>query len=79
MYRINLEQRLSEHSSKDINSALFKHSATTGHTISFDEPEIIAKDNVKVRLLIKETLKIQETRAYIHLNRNISSFELKLW
>ena len=74
-----LEQRIHEHSSRDSNSALFKHRDTTGHLINFEEPEIMAKDDNKIRLLIKETLKIQETRAYNHLNRNIGSFELKLW
>ena len=74
-----LEQRLHEHSTRDHNSALFKHSSLTGHSIDYEDAEIIAKDSIKVRLLIKETLKIQETRAYNHLNRNISSFELKLW
>ena len=64
-----------EHSARDANSALFKHSSVTGHSIGFENPEIIAKDNSKVRLLINETLKVQETAASNPLNRNIGSFE----
>ena len=67
-----------EHSARDANNALFKHSSVTGHSIGFENQEIIAKDNIKVRLLINETLKVQETAACNHLNRNIGSFELKL-
>ena len=74
-----LEQRLSEHSSGNCNSALFQHSAATGHSINFQVPEILAMDNTKIRILVKETLKIQETRAFNHLNRNTGSFELQLW
>ena len=73
-----LEQRISEHSS-DSKSALFKHRSTTGHSIDFKNPKIIAKDNMKVRLLIKESLMIQSTQTYKHLNKNIGPYELKLW
>jgi hypothetical protein len=41
-----LEQRPVEHS-KDGNSALFKYSSLTGHSINFNDPEIIIKDDVK--------------------------------
>ena len=74
-----LEQRLCEHSSGNTNSALFQHASTTGHKINFQLPEILAMDTTKIRVLIKESLKIQETRAFNHLNRNIGSFELQLW
>ena len=73
-----LEDRLSEHSSSE-NSALFRHSSDTGHKIDFDSPEILAKDSFKTRLLIIETLKIQEYHAVKSLNRNTGSYELKLW
>ena len=74
-----LEQRLSEHSSSTSNSALFQHASATGHRINFQVPEILASDSTKIRILVKETLRIQETRAFSHLNRNIGSFELQLW
>ena len=73
-----LEDRLAEHASSDA-SALFRHSAETGHVIGFDSPEILSMDTIKCRLLVKETLKIQELHAIRSLNRNIGSFELKLW
>ena len=73
-----LKDRLAEHSSSE-NSAIFKHSSDTGHVIDFDSPEILAKDRFKTRLLIKETLKIQEYHASKSLNRNTCSYELKLW
>ena len=73
-----LKDRLLEHSSSDA-SALYNHSASTKHVINFDSPEILAKDLLKSRLLIKERLKIQELHAYSSLNRNVGSYELKLW
>ena len=73
-----LKDRLSEHSSSD-TSALYTHSTSTGHNINFETPEILAMDAFKSRLLIKETLKIQELQAYRSLNRNVGSYELKLW
>ena len=73
-----LEDRLSEHASSDA-SALFRHTAETGHVIGYDVPEILAMDNIKSRLLVKETLKIHELHAIKSLNRNVGSFELKLW
>ena len=73
-----LQQRLKEHSSCE-NSALFKHSMDTGHTINFSNPEVIASDQIKIRLSIKESLKIKELAAYRSLNGNQGSFELKLW
>ena len=72
-----LEQRIHEHS--DPNSVLLKHGDTTGHLINFEKLEIMAKDDNKIRLLIKEPLKIQKTRAYNHLDKNIGSLELKLY
>ena len=73
-----LEQRVTEHT-KDSNSALFKHASSTGHNINFQDPDILDMDPLKLRLLVKETLSIQETRAFNSLNRNIGSFDLKLW
>ena len=73
-----LEDRLSEHSSSE-NSALYRHFSETGHKIDFDSPEILAKDTFRTRLLIKETLKIQEYHASRSLNRNTGSYELRLW
>ena len=73
-----LEQRLKEHSSCD-TSALFRHSLDTGHVIDFNNPEVVASDNNRIRLGIKETLKIKEHSAYRSLNGNQGSMELKLW
>ena len=57
-----VQQRLSEHSSSE-SSALYKHGAETGHSIDFGNPDILAADSFKTRLLVKETLKIQELRS----------------
>ena len=73
-----LEQRLKEHSSCE-HSALLKHHVQTGHTIDYTSPEIVAQDVCKTRLFIKESLKIQELRAYKSLNGNQGSFDLHLW
>ena len=73
-----LKDRLSEHASSE-TSAVFKHSCDTGHVMDLESPEIIAVDNCKTRLLIKETLKIKEYHAVKSLNRNTGSYELSLW
>ena len=71
-------QRLSEHKCKD-SSALYRHSEESDHVIDFDSPIILDRDNIKTRLLTKETLHIQNTGACKSLNRNLGSFELRLW
>ena len=73
-----LQQRLHEHSTKE-ESALYRHSTETGHQVNFDSPTILDKDTIKTRLLIKETLHIQDSGAKSSLNRNIGSYELALW
>ena len=73
-----LEQRISEHASSE-SSALYQHQAAAGHIVDFQNPEVLACDNIRTRLFVKETLKIQELRAFRSLNRNAGSFELKLW
>ena len=73
-----LKQRMDEHAT-DENSALYKHSQTTGHNINFQEPKVLCTDTLKSKLLIKETLKIRELSASKSLNGNQGSFELKLW
>ena len=73
-----LKDRLSEHASSEA-SALFRHASETGHAIDFEAPEILAKDIFKTRLLIKETLMIQQYHAFRSLNRNTGSFDLRLW
>ena len=67
-----------EHCTSDC-SALYLHSSETGHEIDYNNPSILDKDNIKSRLLIKETLHIQDSGAKSTLNRNVGSFELKLW
>ena len=45
----------------------------------FTCPDILANDQVKLRLQIKETLRIKEQTAYKFLNQNTGSFPLMLW
>ena len=73
-----LQTRLNEHK-KDVNSALNEHSILTDHNIDYAGVKILAKDSHNYRLLIKETLKIQEQYAFSSLNRNVGSLKLKLW
>ena len=73
-----LQTRLNEHK-KDVNSALNEHSILTDHNIDYAGVKILAKDSHNYRLLIKETLKIQEEYAFSSLNRNVGSLKLKLW
>ena len=69
---------MDEHAT-DVNSALYKHSQSTGHNINYQEPNVLCTDSRKYPLLIKETLKIRELSASKSLNGNQGSFELKLW
>ena len=73
-----LSQRIKEHSTYE-GSALTRHAVTTNHTIDFDNPEVLSKDLLHTRLLIKETLKIKELYAYKSLNGNTGSFDLMLF
>ena len=57
---------------------MYKHSET-GHSIDWNNPQIIGHDNVKLRLQVKETLQIDHYAAHKSLNVNIDSFECKLW
>ena len=72
-----LIQRMKEHSETDI-SALYRHCVECGHTVDYDHPEILARDNEKSRLYTKEALLIRDLRAYTTLNGNTGSTELKL-
>ena len=69
---------MKEHVSSD-SSALMKHHVETGHRNEYDLPEVLASDMCKTRLFVKETLKIQELKAFRSLNGNQGSFELRLW
>ena len=73
-----LEQRMKEHSTSQ-NSALMLHSLDTGHRPMYDSPEVLATDCCRTRLFIKESLKIQECKAFKSLNGNKGSFDLQLW
>ena len=73
-----LEQRLAEHASME-NSPLCKHHIDTGHSITYDSSQILDTDSNQTRLLIKETLRIKETNAFMSLNGNTGSMELNLW
>ena len=71
-------QRIKEHMTSP-NSALRKHSMEAGHRIDFQSPSVLARDNLSIRLLTKESLFIKEQLAYKSLNGNVGSFELKLF
>ena len=73
-----LQQRMKEHSESD-TSALYRHCSACGHMAGFDSPEVLARDNNKFRLYIKEAILIRDLKAYITLNGNSGSTELKLW
>ena len=55
------------------------HSLDTGHRPMYDSPEVLATDCCRTRLFIKESLKIQECKAFKSLNGNQGSFDLQLW
>ena len=60
--------------------AVYKHISDIGHDIDFDNPQILASDCNKIRLLIKETLCIKSHSANTtSLNVNVKSFEYKLF
>ena len=73
-----LQIRLNEHSKSD-KSSIYDHQNKTKHNVDFTSPEILDKDNVKLRLQIKETLHIKEQSAYNSLNQNTGSFPLNRW
>ena len=73
-----LHQRAHEHSTSEA-SALNIHSVTTGHSIDFQNPLILDKDNNRYRLAIKESLHIFQSGALSSLNRNLGSCNLQLW
>ena len=73
-----LSQRIKEHNTSE-NSALTKHSSATGHIIDFENPQVLCKDLLHNRLLIKESLKIKEFSAHKSLNGNMGSFDLILF
>ena len=73
-----LQIRLNEHK-KSSTGAIYNHIHETKHNINFTCPHILANDQVKLRLQIKETLHIKEQTAYKSLNQNTGSFPLMLW
>ena len=58
-----LQIRLNEHK-KSNTSAIYNHIHETKHNINFTCPDILANDQVNLRLQIKETLHIKEQTAY---------------
>ena len=70
-------KHLYEHKNKNY-SAIYKHSSDADHKINYDNPKVLASDNIKIILQVKETLLIKELAAYKSLNVNIDSFECKL-
>ena len=73
-----LQKRINEHSSCE-TSSVYRHAQLTNHDINFVSPSILAHDNVKLRLQIKETLLIKDESAFNSLNKHIGSFPLTLW
>ena len=73
-----LQQRLKEHSQSD-SSALRRHALDANHDIDFANASIMATDQYRSRLYVKESLCIKDVSAYLSLNGNIGSMELKLW
>ena len=71
-------KRIYEHKKRNY-SAIYKHASDADHEINYEHPKILASDNIKIRLQIKETLLIKDLAAYKSLNVNIDSFECKLW
>ena len=71
-------KRLCEHKNRNY-SAIYKHSSYADHKINYDNPKVLASDNIKIRLQVKETLLIKELAASKSLNVNTDSFECKVW
>ena len=67
-----------EHKKRN-HSAIYKHASDADHEINYEHPKILASDNIKIRLQIKETLLIKDLAANKSLNVNINSFQCKLW
>ena len=73
-----LQKQINEHSSCE-TSSVYRHVQLTNHDINFVSPSILAHDNVKFRLQIKETLLIKDESDFNSLKKNIGSFPLTLW
>ena len=69
-----LQKRINEHSSCE-TSSVYRHAQLTNHV----SRSILAHDNIKLRLQIKETLLIKDESAFNSLNKNFGSFPLTLW
>ena len=67
-----LQIRLNEHQ-KSSTSAIYNHIHETKRNINFTCPHILASDQIKLRLQIKEQT------AYKSLNQNTGSFPLMFW
>jgi hypothetical protein len=73
-----LQNRINEHSKAE-TSSVYSHAQQTNHNINYSSPAILAHDNIKLRLQVKESFLIKEQAAYNSLNRNTGSFPLILW
>ena len=73
-----LGQRIKEHKTSE-ESALTKHSLSTGHNMDYCNPQVLTTESAHTRLLIKETLKIKQYSANKSLNGNTGSFDLVLF
>ena len=54
-------------------SAIYKYASDVDHEINYEHSKILASDNIKIRLQMKETLLIKDLEAYKSLNVNIDS------
>ena len=57
-------------------SAIFDHILLKGHDASFEDFEILLKENNKIKLQLKESLLIKRDKP--ELNRNIYCYPLEL-
>ena len=78
MTRRRLHKRLKEHETRQY-SAVYKHMSENNHKIDFSNPNVLANDCNKIRLLVKESLNITEHSTHKSLNVNIKSFECTLF
>ena len=53
-------------------SPIYKHSSDADHKNNYDNPKVLASDNIKIRFQVKETLLIKELAAYKSLNVNLN-------
>ena len=71
-------KEIKEHETRQY-SAVYKATSGNNHKIDFSNPNILANDCNKIRLLVMESLYITEHSAHKSLDVNIKSFECTLF